>query len=181
MRRLHPFLHAFCTQEGALLLYIFFQNHNCQGGTGNFTYKASILAGEQKALYHQNYLPRKQLYILLKPPSHSLQLQLVTQLASQLYCTTRITSLAIKSHPFKLLFLPIMLCCNALKIHLLCQNKNFCQTIMLLCMVIHYMQQTILYRLFYLSVLIKSTSILYHTMTVLLAYINRSLQFSINA
>ena len=50
MRRSRPFLYAFCTQEGVWLLYIFFYNHNYQGGTGNFTYGALILAGQQKAL-----------------------------------------------------------------------------------------------------------------------------------
>ena len=42
------------------------------------------------------------------------------------------------------------------------QEQEFCQTIMLLCMEIHY-------------------NMLYHTMTVLLEYIDRSLLFSINA
>ena len=45
--------------------------------------------------------------------------QLHSQLASQLYCTTRITSLTIRDQPIVLLFLSIMLCCSALKIHLL--------------------------------------------------------------
>ena len=56
MRRSCPFLYAFCMQEEAWSLYNFFWN-NYQGGTGNFAYKTSILAGQQKALYHQNYLP----------------------------------------------------------------------------------------------------------------------------
>ena len=85
MCRSRPFLHAFCTQEEARLLYNFFYNHNYQRGTGNFGDKTLKLPGQHKTLYHQNYLPRKQLCILLKPPSHSIQLQLVTQLASQLY------------------------------------------------------------------------------------------------
>ena len=34
-------------QEGAWLLYIFFQNHNDQEGTGNFIYKALILHNKQ--------------------------------------------------------------------------------------------------------------------------------------
>ena len=37
--------------------------HNYQGGTGNFIYKASILSGQQKTLYHQNYLPCRWLAI----------------------------------------------------------------------------------------------------------------------
>ena len=31
------------TQEGALLLYISFQNHNIQAGTGNFIYNSILL------------------------------------------------------------------------------------------------------------------------------------------
>ena len=31
------------TQEGVWMLYISFQNHNTQGGTGKFIYKPSIL------------------------------------------------------------------------------------------------------------------------------------------
>ena len=34
-------------QEGVWLLYIFFHNHSCQGGTGKFIYKASILDSKQ--------------------------------------------------------------------------------------------------------------------------------------
>ena len=34
-------------QEGVWLLYIFFCNHNYQGDTGEFIYKASILANKQ--------------------------------------------------------------------------------------------------------------------------------------
>ena len=34
-------------QEGAWSLYIFFHNHNYQGGTGKFTNKASILDNKQ--------------------------------------------------------------------------------------------------------------------------------------
>ena len=74
----HAFLHAFCTQEGAWLLNIFFQNHNYQGGTGNFTYVQGFDI-QQKALYHQNYfLADSQLYIFAQTT------QLVTQLFSQL-------------------------------------------------------------------------------------------------
>ena len=63
---------------------------------------------------------------------------------------------------------PIMLCCSALKIHLLSSilhgtcSIHFIQTIILEC-------------------INESTNNLYHTMTVLLEYIDRSLQFSINA
>ena len=63
---------------------------------------------------------------------------------------------------------PIMLCCSALKIHLLSSilhctcSINFIQTVILEC-------------------INESTNNLYHTMTVLLEYIDRSLQFSINA
>ena len=35
------------TQEGASFLCIFFCNHNYQGGTGEFIYKASILGSKQ--------------------------------------------------------------------------------------------------------------------------------------
>ena len=140
------------------------------------------------ALYHQNYLPGKQLCILLKLHSHSLQLWLVTQLVSQLaswiYCATRITFLAIRDQPITLLFLPIMLCCSAFKIHILCSRiRIFVRLLcfyMKFCMTIHYMQLTILYRLFYQSVLMKVPESS-HTMTVLLEYIDPSLQFSINA
>ena len=71
-----------------------------------------------------------------------------------------------------LLFLPIMLCCSALKIHLLCSKTkilsdyyafmydnslhvadNFIQTVLLQC-------------------INESTSMLYHMMTVLLEYID---------
>ena len=34
-------------QEGVWLLYIFFCNHNYQGGTGEFIYKALILGNKQ--------------------------------------------------------------------------------------------------------------------------------------
>ena len=34
-------------QEGSWLLCIFFYNHNYQGGTGKFIYKASILGNKQ--------------------------------------------------------------------------------------------------------------------------------------
>ena len=59
-----------CMQEGAWSLYIFFQNHNYQEGTGNFIYKALILDSKwlfsntraisqshTSAMYCQNYLP----------------------------------------------------------------------------------------------------------------------------
>ena len=61
-----------------------------------------------------------------------------------------------------------MLCCSALKIHLLSSilhgtcSIHFTQTVILEC-------------------INESTNNLYHTMTVLLEYIDRSLQFSINA
>ena len=141
MHRSYLFLHTFCMQEGVQSLYIFFQNHNYPEGTGNFIYKASILAGQQKALLKYDSLivqphkccippelpslqiaiyfaqttqpfiiaiasqlasyivppelpPSQQLYILLKLPSlsfHYSYSQLHSQLASQSYCTTRIT------------------------------------------------------------------------------------------
>ena len=132
----------------------FFQNHNYQGGTGNFTYKASILAGQQKALQLPPELSSSQIAIciLLKPPSHSIQLQLVTQLVSQLAicCTTRITSFAIRDQPI-ILFLSIMLCCSALKIHLLCSRTRI--FVGLLCFYVW--QFTTCSRLFYQSVLMK--------------------------
>ena len=43
MPSLHVFCKNKCTQEGAWLLYIFFQNHNYNEGTGKFIHKASIL------------------------------------------------------------------------------------------------------------------------------------------
>ena len=61
----------------------------------------------------------------------------------------------------------IMLCCSALKIHLLSSilhgtcSIHFIQTVILEC--------------------INESTNLYHTMTVLLEYNDRSLQFSINA
>ena len=36
-----------CTEEGVWLLYIFFHNHNYQGCTGKFIYKALILDNKQ--------------------------------------------------------------------------------------------------------------------------------------
>ena len=75
MRRSCPFLQAFCTQEGVWSLYIFFQNHNYQGGTSNFTYKASIYS-KRLCTTGITFLADSQLYILLKPPS-----QLHSQLA----------------------------------------------------------------------------------------------------
>ena len=104
-----PFLHAFCMQEGAWSLYIFFQNHNYQGGTGNFTYKASILAGQQKALlkYDSQIIKPYKCHVPRELPSSQIAIysaqttqpfiisnsQLHSQLISQLYCTTRITFL----------------------------------------------------------------------------------------
>ena len=63
---------------------------------------------------------------------------------------------------------PIMLCCSALKIHLLSSILHGTCSI-------HFIQTVIL------ECINESTNNLYHTMTVLLEYIDRSLQFSINA
>ena len=68
------------TQKWAWLLCILFCNHNYQGGTGEFIYKADIrqqtvpLKHDRQqshisAVHHQNCLPCRQLYILLSLPS----------------------------------------------------------------------------------------------------------------
>ena len=112
VHRSHPFLHAFYMQEGAWSLYIFSQNHNYQGGTSDFTYKALILAGQQKVLLTYDSLIMQPHKCRVPPELPSLQIAIyftqttqpfiiaiasfiAMQLASQLYCTTRITCLAI--------------------------------------------------------------------------------------
>ena len=172
--------------EGVWSLYNFFQNPNYLRGTGNFTYKALILAGQQKALYHQNYLPRKQLCVLLKPPNHSLQLQL--QLHSQLLASY---------------IVPPELSLSQLGTSLLCfYSYSLCYATVLLKFTYYAQEQELfsdyyaficnyawqfttcskqfLYKLL-LECINESTSILYHTMTVLLDYTDCLLQFFINA
>ena len=64
---------------------------------------------------------------------------------------------------------PIMQCCSALKNHLLCSIFAW------------HMKHTIFILTFILECINESTNNLYHTMTVLLEYIDHSLEFSINA
>ena len=119
----------------------------------------------------------------MHPAIHYSCSQLHSQLASQLYCIYHQNYLPHNQGPAYYAF--IMLCCSALKIRLLCSRTriavrlfSFC---MQFCMAIYYMQQTIFIQTVLLVCVNKSTSILYHTMTVLLKYIDRSPQFSINA
>ena len=106
MHRSRPFLYAFCMQEGVWLLYIFFQNHNYQGGTGNFTYKALILTGQQKALVKYDSLivqphkccvpptlPSSQIAIYFAQITQPFIIAIASQLAS--YIVPLVTSLAI--------------------------------------------------------------------------------------
>ena len=65
---------------------------------------------------------------------------------------------------------PIMLCCSALKIHLLSSILHGTYACS-----IHFIQTVIL------ECINESTNNLYYTMTDLLEYIDRSLQISINA
>ena len=73
-----------------------------------------------------------------------------------------------------------MLCCSALKIHLLCSKTRIFVRLLYAFMygnLLHVADnfiQTVL-----LECINKYTNMLYHTMTVLLEYIDRSLQFSI--
>ena len=141
IRLSRTFLHAFCKQEGAWSLYNFFYNHNYQEGTGNFTFKALILAGQQKALYHQNYLARKQLYILCSNhPAFHLQLQLVTQLVSQLAILYYQNYLPRNQEPAYYAFIFIYyatLQCSQNSPIMYAQEQYCCQTIMLLYAILH--------------------------------------------
>ena len=46
-------------RKGVVTIHFLLDSYNYQGGTGNSTYKASLLAGQQKLLYHQNYFPHR--------------------------------------------------------------------------------------------------------------------------
>ena len=89
MHQPYLFLLYFCKkkhmQEGVWLLYISFQNHNMQAGTGKFMYKAMIINEKQLLLKHNDYKAIKVLSttrnafltdILLKLPSRSCYLLL---------------------------------------------------------------------------------------------------------
>ena len=105
--------------------------------------------------------------------------QLHTQLASQLYCTTRITSLAIRDQPIMLLFYPLCYAAVLLKFTYYAQEQQFLSDYYA------FMYGSSLYVAdnFIQSVLLEcineNTSMLYYMMTVLLEYIDRLLQFSI--
>ena len=93
--------------------------------------------------------------------------------------------------PLMLLFFPIMLCCSALKVHLLCSIlcSRTGTVVRLLCFLYAIFMRNSLDVAdnFIKTVLLecrkiaKYTTMLYHTVTVLLEYIYLSLQFSTNA
>ena len=166
---------AFYTQEGAWSLYNFSiiiisgrdRYFYLQGFDINWTAKGFVppeLSSSQIAIYFAETI---QPFIIRS------YCQLHRQLASQLYYTTKITSLAIRDQPIMLLFLPIMLCCSALKIHLLCSRTRIVVRLlcfyMQFCMAIHYMQQTIFIQTVLLVCINESTSIL-------LSYDDRSIR-----
>ena len=159
MRRSHPFLLAFCRQEGAQSLYNLFQSHNYQGGTGKFTYKAFILAGQQKVLYHQNYLCllHKQLCILkfaqnTQPFIIAIANYIVSQLASYIV-PPELPPSQLGTSLLCFYFYPLCYAAVLLNSPIMLKNKS---SRIQFCIAVHYMQQTILYRLFYQSVLIKA-------------------------
>ena len=107
------------------------------------------------------------------------------------YAQTTVCLYSIKDQPNMLLFLSIMLCCSALKIHLLysilCSRTIIVVRLLWYLYTILHEQFTKCNRKFVKTVLLECInkgikSIMFnHTMTVLLEYINRSLQFFTNA
>ena len=93
----------------------------------------------------------------------------------------------IRGQPITLLFLPIMLCCSALKMP---KNRNYCQTIILFIIMQFYMRNSLhVADNFIITVLLECIIERYRSiplcsiimMTVLLEYIDLSLQFSTSA